>query len=167
MLGPRRALAERVVGEHQNVSPDELATATAVLGPFLQVQEGVQRSAEFSKDSLRIAGEIFVFTLTRIALFGVAWAFILRGGLLLRRRGIAVVTRDGKTASLLRALWRGVVAWSLVPAASWLALRVGVVTALGLQEAAIGLFLLGVAWALVHPTRGVQDRLAGTWLVPQ
>jgi hypothetical protein len=31
----------------------------------------------------------------------------------------------------------------------------------------IGLFLLGVVWALVHPTRGLQDRLAGTWLVPR
>ena len=108
-------------------------------------------------------------TLTLIALFGVVWAFILRGGLLLRACGIAVVTRDGKPASRLRALWRGLVAWSLVPAAFWVALRVGVSTRSRSlrEEVAIGLFLVGVAWAVVHPTRGLQDRLAGTWLVPQ
>jgi hypothetical protein len=29
------------------------------------------------------------------------------------------------------------------------------------------LFLVGVVWALVYPTRGLQDRIAGTWLVPR
>jgi hypothetical protein len=29
------------------------------------------------------------------------------------------------------------------------------------------LFLVGVAWAIVQPTRRLQDRLAGTWLVRQ
>jgi hypothetical protein len=28
------------------------------------------------------------------------------------------------------------------------------------------LFVAGAAWALVDPARGLQDRLAGTWLVP-
>ncbi len=33
------ALAERVVADHPNVSADDMATATAALGPFLRAQE--------------------------------------------------------------------------------------------------------------------------------
>ena len=103
------------------------------------------------------------FGMTFIGAFGIVWAFVLRGGLLLSACGIAVVTRDGKPASRLRALWRGLLAWALVPAAFWLGIRLGVGVGVGVGV----LFLAGAAWAVANPTRGLQDRIAGTWLVPR
>ena len=31
----------------------------------------------------------------------------------------------------------------------------------------LGLFIGGAVWVLLHPDRGLQDRLAGTYLVPR
>jgi hypothetical protein len=158
----QRALAERVVADHPNVSADEMAAATAALGPFLRAQER-DRGNTASVKWWTVALMMFAVNFTFIALFGVVWAFVLRGGLLFGGCGIAVVTGDGKPASRLRALWRGVLAWALVPAAFWLGVRVGVGVGVGVGM----LFLAGAAWALAHPTRGLQDGIAGTWLVPR
>ena len=106
---------------------------------------------------------LILLLLTFIALFGLVWAFLLRGGLLLRACGIAVVTVDGKPASRLRALWRGLVAWGLVPAALVLVFTMG--PAIG--SLAGVLLLAGAVLAVVDPGRGLQDRIAGTRLVPQ
>ncbi|MEP7308536.1 MAG: protein kinase [Acidobacteriota bacterium] len=169
VLGRWRGLAERVVAEHPNASRDELALAEAALGPFLRDQEQ-QRRVNFSRYQWRPAAFALGGNLTFIALCGVVWAFILRGGLLLRACGVAVVTRDGKPASRPRALSRALIAWSLVPTAFGVAIRGGVspgrVDTLGL-EVATALFVVGVIWAVLHPRRGLQDWLAGTWLVPQ
>ncbi len=31
----------------------------------------------------------------------------------------------------------------------------------------LAVFIAGAAWALLHPARGLQDRIAGTWIVPR
>ena len=31
----------------------------------------------------------------------------------------------------------------------------------------MALFAAGAVWAILHPSRSIQDRLAGTWLVPR
>ena len=31
----------------------------------------------------------------------------------------------------------------------------------------LGLFVTGTVWAVVNPARGLQDRIAGTYLVPR
>ena len=92
ILGPRRLLAERVVTGHPTVSTDELASATAALGPFLRAQERA-RSFTLSRDSAGAVMGASLLLLTFIAAFGLVWAVLLRGGLLLRTCGIAVVTR--------------------------------------------------------------------------
>jgi hypothetical protein len=166
LLGPRRLLAERVVTEHPTVSTDELATATAALGPFLRAEERAQeraRSFTLSRDSAGTVLGVSLLLLTFIAPYGLVWAVLLRGGLLLRTCGIAVVTVDGKPASRLRALWRALVAWGLVPAALVLVFTMG--PAIG--SLAGVLLLVGAVLAVVDPGRGLQDRIAGTRLVPQ
>ena len=105
--------------------PDDMATATAALGPFLRAQERRRDLSVFDRPWMLMLVTLGV-SLTLIALFGIVWAFVLRGGLLLRACGIAVVTGDGKPASRLRALWRGLVAWGLVAAAFWLGIGVGI-----------------------------------------
>ncbi len=82
--------------------------------------------------------------------------------------GLAVVQRDGSRASRGRVLWRNVLAslpFLLASLASMLlAMAIGPTAAVCTVIA--GLVGLAVASALV-PERSLQDRLAGTWLVPK
>ena len=55
------------------------------------------------------------------ALVGIASAWLFRGGLLLRVFDIAVVTKDGKPVSRLRAVWRALAAWGFVIVPFWFA----------------------------------------------
>ena len=102
-----------------------------------------------------------------------------RGGLLLRLLGIAVVDRAGRQISPLRGLVRAAVAW--LPVLLWGSLLLfgpttsgptrEVAEAAGWVIAAVValmiLFMAGVVWAVVRPERGIQDHIAGTWLVPR
>ena len=98
-----------------------------------------------------------------------------------RTLGIAVVTKNGKEISRLRGLGRAAIAWlailasavilPLVPIlaarftkldfdrAVWYSLCAGYALAL--------LWLAGIAYAIVRPARGLQDRIARTFLVPR
>ena len=96
---------------------------------------------------------------------------IAGGGLLLRLLGFAVVTRSGR-ASPLRLGVRAAVAWAaiLVPAipfalsSDW---YTTIATHVGVVYVALGIQLAGTAVAIWSPTRGLADRLAGTWIVPR
>src|SRR5262249_16186414 len=142
ILGPRRALAERAVAEHPRVSANELARATTALGPFFDTQERIRRNASSLPDAVSHFVDQFELVMTFIALWGVLWAAVLRGGLLFKVCGIAVVTRDGKPASRLRTLWRGLVAWSLAlaPPAWWLIHGAGFAARLPLRASTLAPF---------------------------
>jgi hypothetical protein len=91
----------------------------------------------------------------------VAWAFALRSGVALHAFDIAVVTHDGQEASRLRSAVRAAIAWSWAPA-QVLAVSYG-----GPMFAILVIKLIGIAYAGDHPYRGLQDRIAGTFLVPR
>ena len=97
----------------------------------------------------------------------------------MRNLGIAVVTRTGKEASRLRAVARALVVWPPLVAILVLLFRTNPQSN-GLWEGwqrhpmiivaviALGVvFFGGGLWAVLHPERGVQDRIAGTRLVPR
>ena len=99
-------------------------------------------------------------------------AFLARGGLTLRAFGAALVNRRGEPASRFRALWRAMIAWSLVPVA------VAIVSSdktiqdlqfrtLILHSLPMALFAAGAVWAILHPSRSIQVRLSCTWIVPR
>ncbi|HYN09672.1 MAG TPA: protein kinase [Vicinamibacterales bacterium] len=95
------------------------------------------------------------------AALGLLWAFALRGGFWLRGFGIAVVTTDGAEVSRLRAVSRAAIVWCWVPAQ---------LLATGYGGPLLGIVVLrlgGLLYAAVHPERGLQDRIAGTYLVPR
>jgi hypothetical protein len=118
--------------------------------------------------ALAVASGLFVVVVV-FALFG---AVLARGGFTLRAFGAAVVNRRGEPAARLRCLWRAVVTWSLVPV---MIMVLG--TKASIEGAAVGtailhslpaaLFAAGAVWAILHPSRSIQDRLAGTWIVPR
>ena len=103
-------------------------------------------------------------------------AFLFRGGLLLGLLGMAVVTRDGVTASRGRAGLRSLAGWSpywVVALACLGASRTRasqinpglLATILVLGATLVAILAVWDAWS--HPERGFQDRIAGTFLVPR
>ena len=110
---------------------------------------------------------LFVQQMAIVAALAGVTALASRGGVVLRWWGIGVTTGTGKPASRARVVWRTFVAWSPV-LASALILGMGVQprTALLTVVVAMLLMLCGVVWAVLEPGRGLQDRIAATWLVP-
>jgi hypothetical protein len=99
-------------------------------------------------------------------------ALAVGGGFTLRAFGGALVRADGHDASRLRALVRALVAWSPV-----LLFPVLIKFGPALDKITSGfaffytlvpvMLLAGAVWAWRHPSRGIQDRIAGTWIVPR
>jgi hypothetical protein len=171
-LGRHRRLIERIVAEHPRVSADELAAATAALGPFLTQQARLRELSQQTSPLTTVLSMVpILFALTAMVALMSAWLF--RGGLLLRALNIVVVTTNGEPVSRLRALWRGLGAWGvfIVPLmilmlAPWLGRYLGPAD-VGVVVAECTFGLAGAAWAVVCPQRGLQDRFAGTYLVPR
>ena len=119
--------------------------------------------------------------LTFLAALGMLSAAFFRGGLLFRLLGVGVVDASGRETSRVRASVRATIAWSpflildipvflvlrtmeqsgAFPRGPWL--PVPWLVFVGLPAAV----LATVAWSARDPRRGLQDRLAGTHLVPR
>jgi hypothetical protein len=115
-------------------------------------------------------------------------ALVFRRALLLRLFGLAVLDRAGQPATRWRLLWRRLLTWGLVGmiaffAAGSVALLVAAdfasateregLLAFGTPKAWIcglsftGIMLAATIYTVTHPSRSLQDCLAGTWLVPR
>ena len=118
-----------------------------------------------------------------VALVALVAALACRGGLI-RLIGLDIVTSDGCPVSRLRMAGRTALAWApliavaWVPAAElWYGVTVEEVThwfpdsTFWWMTAPMAMGLLvqfaGAVVAIVLPQRGIQDRLAGTWVVPR
>lgn len=96
------------------------------------------------------------------------------GGVATRLLGLAVVTRHGEEIGRWRSLARVLLAW--VPAIAWLAylsaspkIQAWVpapASPLPGTSLVLGALLIGAAWAISRPTRGLHD-CAGTWVAPR
>jgi hypothetical protein len=110
--------------------------------------------------------------LLAIAPFALLGALVTGSGFTFRWVGAALVNHRGQRASRLRALWRAIMTWSLPcgvavlfgssSSAGYVDLRVLVVQTVGM-----GLVVAAAVWTVLHPSRSIQDRLAGTWVVPR
>jgi hypothetical protein len=153
----RRKLAEQAIAAHANDSPAQVQQATAIVQPMLEKGRGVTSVTQKRPVELFLSGSRVGWCLT--AILGLFGAFVARGGLTFSMLGTAVVRRDGSDASRIRTLLRAVVAWApvgpmvLLPDKSWL------------QLIPTAIMLAGAAWVVWHPSRGIQDRIAGTWVV--
>jgi hypothetical protein len=115
--------------------------------------------------ALRMLGKFAIGWIALTLLGGM----ILRGGLSLRMSGILLRDSRGRRAGPLRAALRSLVAWS--PLGIWIAPLflppASAPIAWTLVAAAPVLFLLGGAYAIWRPARGLPDVVAGTWLAPR
>jgi hypothetical protein len=166
-----RQTAEQIIATHPSPSQQELAEATT------QVKLLLETRSPFDSLSDPVILVLVGLTYTGlVALLSLACALLFRGGLVLRLLGVAVVVRDGSRASRPRVFWRSLVAWSplallplLVGLALWGFMPSGrEYTASGLTPfLTLAIYIPLVIWSTLMPKRGLQDRLAGTWLVPR
>jgi hypothetical protein len=173
-----RAKARQIVAEHPSPSEKEFAEAKAVAEPLAG---GPDMAIFFGGRSILPTVALQAGTLTLLlALFSIFCALVFRSGLAMLVFGVVAVKRDGSRAGRLRVFWRALVTWLPFVAGS-----VGLVALGGLLYADPAVFesisvVLGTASALaltlfaalaivsaLLPVRSIQDRLAGTWLVPR
>jgi len=104
--------------------------------------------------------------------FSLLGALITGSGFTFRPFSAALVNARGERASRLRALWRSVVTWTPM-CATLVVVKIAPappdhrVSLLALESALMVLAIAAAAWAVNHPARSLQDRLAGTWIVPR
>ena len=165
-------VAEQALLKHTQRTPDEIERADKAVAPLLDAQTTalgqLTRPITLVILTAMVAGGAACF----VAVLGLIGAVVARGGFTLRSFGAALVIKDGRNASRARALFRAIVAWS--PIALWIGIvkwgpkiqQASTGTAL-IATLAIVLLAAGGVWAWLHPTRGIQDRLAGTWIVPR
>jgi hypothetical protein len=167
MITPaHKVAADAILRRHDDPAVVERAAARPAVRKLFE--EG--RSPEMPPLAL-VTLTMFFGTLMVIALLALVTAIATRG-LLLRLLGFELVTGDGRRAARWRVLARTAIAWSpiLVPAVLSTA-RGGIADGpWGLMfvfGVALILQLAGAVFAIARPSRGFQDRLAGTWIVPR
>ena len=160
-----RKSAEQIMAKHGQPSAEAMAAARATLGNTIDSYEKA-RSDPFKMRSIMwpMAFGGFIWA----AFLSIACALLFRGGLLMRALGIAAVTRDGSDASRLRMFWRACAAWLWLPLGGMLAAMLFPVLPVNTVVCVVLSFVLAVAvWSAALRERSLQDRLAGTWLVPR
>jgi uncharacterized RDD family membrane protein YckC/tRNA A-37 threonylcarbamoyl transferase component Bud32 len=165
--------AEKIVAAYPHPTPEEMQRAHAELAPHLDEHGRFKSRSAKSRDHDKqivekgpymLAGGLLGFA----AASSIFCALAFRGGLLLRLLGIAVVKDDGGDASRLRIVWRALIAWSPLFVGAWVlsALTSGVPLPAKLAGPAL-LMIVPVIFSSTLRGRSLQDRLAGTWLVPR
>ena len=166
-------VAERALANHPRRTPEQVRHADEVVAGLIAGQlRGLQ---EMNRPLTMWGAVAFIAGAAAclVALAGLVGAFAARGGLTLRVLGAALVKSDGRDASRFRAVLRAAIAWS--PLVLWLVLmRFGPASIQNMTAPVALLYTLvlvvlaaGALWAWRHPARGIQDRLAGTWIVPR
>ena len=161
--GKNRRFAEQSLTEPP-ATEKEIAEAEAALGPY--------RPSLDSLSFLKQPWFVPMMFATSLGLYvgipALVAALLFRGGLVLLASSVTFVRRDGAQASRLRVFWRGLVAWSpllLAPFAFvFLKFVSGNVAAAAITATLVSALVL---ISLFLPTRGLPDRLAGTWPVPR
>jgi hypothetical protein len=164
----QRAAAERMVAAHPETSPEEFAQAsTAVESQYPTIRAAARVPAASTEMvpwllALILYGHVVVW----VVIPSLVGAVVFGRGLAMHTLGIAVVRPDGKP-SRWRSLQRALGAWLpflLSPIGVNAAKKVvGVNSALVAAAIVLGLATL-FSLAL---RRSLQDRLAGTYLVPK
>ncbi|TWT76268.1 Serine/threonine-protein kinase PknH [Planctomycetes bacterium CA13] len=168
-------IAEDTVANFSTVAPEEIDASSNRLGEF------VTQDLHPMLNVLPEGTSVFFF-LTFMCYGGLLWvimpsllfALLFRGGFLIHTLGIAFVTSKGVRASRLRTLWRACIAW--LPAFLFPIVVIGLKpvadstlpggdTSLVLMILAVIAFV--VIWFGLRPPRSLQDRLAGTFMVPR
>lgn len=159
---PHRQFAEQSLIDHPNPSAEEIAEAEAALGDKIaSMQVGNIDIPEWAPYAAVPFALIFY-----VGIPAIIAALLFRKGLVMLSCGVSVSVKNSRPAGRLRCFWRSLVAWSPWVIAPGLA---GVVHSFAGIEVAIGVgcvvVIALIVISLFLPKRGLQDRLAGTYLV--
>ncbi|MBN2506840.1 MAG: protein kinase [Verrucomicrobia bacterium] len=162
--GESRRFAEQSVADHSHPTEQEIQEADTALKPYVATSPPLGFLHESWFPLVVVGAGLLVY----VGFPALACALLFRGGLVLWALGVVIVRSDGGRASRLRVFWRALIAWSPVALAPvWLAMLITV--AEPFASAVLATVLVGslAVLSLAFPDRGLQDRLAGTWLVPR
>jgi hypothetical protein len=178
ILRPYRTLAADITKRHPSPSLGDLEAAVVVLGT-VQL-DAMSRAAPPSNGFgwllflLLALTEIVLPVFTVVGMVAVVLAVALRGGgLLWRLLHLLVVDEAGARASRDRAFLRAMVAWA--PAFALFAMRESVFRAVMARDTdvwviaallLVAAIALATVWGAITPSRGLQERLSRTWIVP-
>jgi eukaryotic-like serine/threonine-protein kinase len=159
--------ARRRLNEALRRHPTDAAAEAAASRPIVRATLRPRSSAP----SAFYLAMLIYDALVKVALLALASAIAARSGLF-RLLGFEIVTARGEPASPLRIAVRSALAWSavLAPAAIFAVSNdwfTAIATNIQVVYAALAIQAAGAAAVLIHPTRSLQDRLAGTWIVPR
>jgi hypothetical protein len=169
-LRPFRSLADDIARRHPSVSDADLLAALQHLG-----RNELDR---LNRPSLMTEAPAFVL-LRALTVFAycayvvVLLAFVFRGGLVLGLFRVALVDARGIPVPRWRALLRAGCAWSpvilfqLLPQQTLVAFATYPALAWMMVGTAGAVMAAGTCWSIASPARGLQDYIAGTWLVPR
>jgi len=164
----RISAVKDLLAANPSPSNSEMARAEEQLRPFL---EKTRREKAESKTPIHMAKrflEGFVASSTFIMIVKILLALVLPARLAWGPRACVVVTSDGRPAARLRAFFRMLVAGAPVLLAAVPTIgHVSKKIPYAVTPIMILVLLVGIAWSIASPSRGLHDRIAGTWLVPK
>jgi hypothetical protein len=168
----QQELAARALAKHQVRSPERVKEAEAVVAKLLADQSVGLSLLSTPRALLNISIVTIAFGSAVIGVLALIGSLVARGGFTFRSLNVALVRRDGRHASRLRAAVRVIVAWAPIAVACFLITRGSNPATVALplilaQLGVVAIFVAGAVWAILHPERAIQDRVAGTWLVPR
>jgi uncharacterized RDD family membrane protein YckC len=165
--------AQKLMAARSAPSDQELKEAAAVVEPNLKGETLNHTTRSFDMFSHPLILYSLINPFLWLGALPSFLAALLGGGLVLRMLGLAVVKKDGSKASGWRMLWRSFIAWSPLLIMGPLAELLLPIASLSSWERVLlnlgYIILVAVLMicAALLPERGLQDRLAGTCLVPR
>ena len=167
-----RERARQALERHRTRTPEEVRRAEATVGDLIDDTDiGLQKL--MTPRALAAVGVgLFGGTFIIAAFFAGVGALVFGNGFTFRPCGAAIVNRKGQPISRIRALARAAIVWSPIVAIAF-ALKYGPeiqdasIGWIALELALLAIFVAAAGWAMARPSRGIQDRLAGTWIVPR
>jgi hypothetical protein len=133
---------------------------------------GHVKQAAGTNGQLFAAFAVYAGTFVIPMFFSAIGAVTTGSGFTFRPFGAMLVNKRGKRPSRVRALWRAIVTWTpVVLALALFALQPkhgdARPSVLALQYALMLGMAAAAVWAILRPSRSIQDRLSGTWIVPR
>ena len=168
-----RRMASDIATRYPSVTAEELVRSRGTIQPTLDRVRPPQ-SLGVASPGVIVLNLMAAMASLLVLSCSIVSSIAVPGGVATRLIGLAVVTRDGNEIGRLRSLARTLIAWA--PILPWLVLVPNPVV-MGFGPAspvpvlaislAFGAMIAGVVWTIAAADRGLQDRIAGTWVVPR
>jgi hypothetical protein len=168
---PLRPVADRVVARYPAAGPADAAAAATATHELLDEKSAREGAATGLAITMALPSGILLVC----AVFALVSSLLVRGGVLMRLLGLAVVDRRGQLVRRPLSVCRAVIAWSpTLIMWAWFGISMALgrsfeqtFSAVWLVALTFAVSLAGAAWTIAHPAQSWQDRATRTWVVPR